>query len=430
MDDGWVRRINSMCKSKSKDKADETLGSILDSKICLLNKYDIAMGLFIGCGSFWIIAAIVIIISAIKRREVFIVFVIIGFLISIVVFFALFPFVRKSLSKFNKECLDHLCTTARKHGKKSSSQILALFITVITLASVSFVMTTVVTFALIYKKKQRAAANSPHRPSRSSSSNNSRAQTATNSARVFANNTSNIRESIPPKRFPKISAAGKEFIDEFRRHNKYICHKDKMQEYVNKKFLYFDIKKVGSLSTSELIDSLTNFLRIKGMISLPSDRKIAVLMQKYDANKAGIYKMHEFRQILFEVFLEPNHPFNEIKMSVMKYAEKKAKKMKPKKILEIINNSLKMESIDRLLKNSEDFYEAFEQAIKEAGNNVSDVFDIDGVVKLINTFCRKYGFMNFDHGKIVQLMADMQRSIIRYDIYDLHMAAYAVFYIT
>lgn len=187
---------------------------------------------------------------------------------------------------------------ARKHGKKSSSLFLAFSITVLVLPFVSFIAALIFVSILYYRGENNTAAGS------------SSAQIATNNVRVVAKDiqpaatsTSNSEERLP-KKPAIISAAGRDFIDRFKQHNKYICDKNKMQRYADKMFDDLDTDKGGVLVSSEIVDFLTNFLRIKRTISLPSDRKTAVLIRKYDVDKSGIYERYEFKQILFEIFLE------------------------------------------------------------------------------------------------------------------------------
>eukprot|EP00826_Nyctotherus_ovalis_P012755 TRINITY_DN1339_c0_g1_i11.p2 TRINITY_DN1339_c0_g1~~TRINITY_DN1339_c0_g1_i11.p2 ORF type:complete len:388 (+),score=163.48 TRINITY_DN1339_c0_g1_i11:48-1211(+) len=225
-------------------------------------------------------------------------------------------------------------------------------------------------------------------------------------------------KNSPPKKPAGVSLAGKEYLEKFKKLNRYIADKNKMQKYADKKFDQTDKDKSGTLTLREFKDFVVGLMKQKNLPP-PSDRKIAALMKRYDTDMNGTLERPEFKQMLLEIFIESRE------ILIMKYAEKKANSWKPAKVPKKKDLS-KVGELDKLLKDSDDFYAVLEKIAKEADKNQNSMLDIDEVTEVVSIFCGRYKVPPLNRDEIVEVMYDMERDIVEYDVYDLRMVAYAV----
>jgi Ca2+-binding EF-hand superfamily protein len=409
MDRGWFQRTKDICKGSA--------------GMCDLRGYKYVLAVSITTGIGCIIGAGVA-IAAVKMMNKITAFAAGGvFTAFYIIFIVLFALIWDSVRKVNKECLNKACNDVKKRGKKSSFEVLAYSICCFVLVCGAIVCCFLA--ALGIEDESSSASGSAAGASSAKVVGDSENRMRDEEGQVTAKEGKEAEEtkqgkpaSSPPRKPAGVSAAGKEYLEKFKQLNKYIANKDKMQKYANKKFDETDTDKSGTLVLSEFKEFVVG-LMTKKKLPPPSDKKITALMKRYDKDRNGTLEKNEFQQMLLEIFLESRE------ILIMKYAEKKANSWKPSRVPKKKDTS-KVADLDKLLQNSDNFYVVLEEIAKKADKNYNAMLDIDEVTELVRIFCERYKVPVLNRDDIVEVMYDMERDIIEYDVYDLRMVAYAV----
>eukprot|EP00826_Nyctotherus_ovalis_P061074 TRINITY_DN8656_c0_g1_i3.p1 TRINITY_DN8656_c0_g1~~TRINITY_DN8656_c0_g1_i3.p1 ORF type:complete len:344 (+),score=125.70 TRINITY_DN8656_c0_g1_i3:73-1104(+) len=325
-----------------------------------------------------------------------------------------------SVRDFNDKCLNNACKDIKKRGKKSSLEVLAYSICAFVLICASIVCSILGALGLNEETAESSPlgvtsakiAGTEHNPSYDKGDEGK----LTNKEGKEEELKKNKKES--PKRPAGVSLAGKEYLEKFKQLNRYIANKEKMQKYADKKFDQSDADKSGTLELKEFKNFVTGLMATK-KLPPPSDRKISALMKRYDTDRNGTLEKNEFREMLLEIFVESRE------ILVAKYAEKKAASWKPVKVPKKKDVS-GLPELEALLKNSDEFYNTLDEIAKKVDRNKNGKYDIGEVTDMLSTFCKRYKVPELNQDEVVEVMFDMERDIIEYDLYDLRMVAYAV----
>lgn len=418
MDRGWFRRVHNHCKT-SKDTSNFR-------DMCDLKGYKLVLAYALACGIGWIIAAVVAVLASVMGNQM-IAFAAAGvFAVFYIIFIVLFGLVWHSVRKFNKECLNKTCKQIKKRGKKSSFEFLAYSICSFVLILGAIICCVLGALGLNDDpsdggEPQAAAKEEPVGSATGNAGTvNQMGEGPSSTNRPAKADEYEYEKQKEPKteEKPKVSTAGQEYINKFHQLNKYIADKNKMAKYADKKFDQTDVDKSGTLVLSEFKAFVTKIMTSKGLPA-PSDRKVASLMKRYDTDKSNTLEKGEFHNMLLEIFIESRE------ILIAKYAVKKADSWKPAKVPAHKDTS-KLSELDELLKNTENFYNTFEELARRADKNKNAMLDVDEVTELLRMFCNKYKTPVLSKSEIVEVMNDMGRDIREYDPNDLRMVAYAV----
>lgn len=443
MDRGWFKRVYDFCDLSVDNRilliaavtglnpsvsADMTQLTEMEeeSEICKLRGYKYVLALSITCGVGWIIGAGLAILALIIVNKI------VGFIAGgvfaafYIVFIVLFALIWDSVRSFNDECLNDACTDVKKHGKKSSIEVLAYSICAFVLICGAIVCSFLGALGLAEESAETSplgvtSAKISKTDNEPSLDKSNLAESKREDPKLTAKDKEESKvgsnKKAPPKKPAGVSLAGKEYIEKFKQLNKYIADKNKMDNYAEKKFNQTDTDKSGTIEQKEFKDFVIG-LMTKKSLPPPSDRKIQALMKRYDTDKNGTLEKGEFREMLLEIFLESRT------ILISKYAEKKASSWKssraPKK-----KDTSGLAELEKLLQNDDEFYAVLEELGKKADVNMNSKHDIDEVHDLLSTFSGKYKVPALSRDDIVEIMFDMERDIVEYDLYDLRMVAYA-----
>lgn len=410
MDRGWFKRSYDICK---KDEVNKMYGgnipanikaAIEGSSICRLKGYKYILIISITCGSGYILSAIVALLASVMGNKL------VGFAAGglyagfYIAFIVLFSIIWHSVRDFNRNCLNKTCNQIKKRGKKSSIEFLAYSICSFALIFVAIICCFLGASGL--GEESESGAASAYKPSRDDKT----------AERVDDEENKPLKDEHDlPRKPTEISRPAKDTHGVFKVLNSYIADKDNMQDYSNKKFDETDTDKSGTITLNEFKEFVNN-LMAKRNLPPPTEKKVGNLMKKYDTNKNGTLERNEFQQMLFEIFVESRE------ILVTKYAEKKANSWKPEKVPSRKDTS-KVDELDKLLSNTEEFNTVLERTIRQAGYNPKSKFDIDQMTEVLKLFCERYRVPVLNRDEITEVMFDMDRDITEYATQDQRMAA-------
>lgn len=406
MDRGWYSRVHKFCL--------ECGGDECDTPACDLDGFGVVLAYAIVCGAGWFLAAVTAFICFLLNHKVTGIVAFVAFVVLYIIFIGLFGAAWASVRKFDRECLNKACKEVRNQGKRSSREFLAYCICSFFTILGAIICSGIATRGL---GKPAKNSNSQPKPDDKDSGENKKEVVSVKDYDVDGKEYYIPEDLKEEAKVEKVTIVGREYIYKFNQLNKYIADQHKLNKYATKKFT--ELKKdKETVTIEEFKGFVTELMHKKGLPS-PSENQILFITGRYDTKENDKLDGEEFEQLLFDVFIKSRE------LLIVKYAAKKANSWKFDKILTAFD-SPNTKELDELLANSEELSEVLEEVVKHEGKNMTSTFSIDEVAEVAKLFCEKYKVPVLSKVEVIEVMHDVGKEGIEFDVNDLRMAVHAV----
>eukprot|EP00826_Nyctotherus_ovalis_P013896 TRINITY_DN13820_c0_g1_i3.p1 TRINITY_DN13820_c0_g1~~TRINITY_DN13820_c0_g1_i3.p1 ORF type:complete len:495 (+),score=141.04 TRINITY_DN13820_c0_g1_i3:111-1595(+) len=404
MDRGWYSRVHKFCLECSDDEC--------DTPACDLNGFGVVLACAIVCGAGWFLAAVAAFIGFLLNHRKTGIVVFFAFIVFYIIFIGLFGAAWASVRKLDRECLNKACKEVRTQGKRSSREFLAYSI-----CSFFTILAAIICSGMATRGLGKPAKNSNNQPESDDKGESKKEVVSVKDYDVDGKECYIPEDAKEEAKAENVTIVGREYIYKFNQLNKYIADQHKLHMYAKKKFA--EIKKSKETVTIEEFKEFVIELMQKKGLPFPSENQILYIMGRYDTKENDKLDASEFEQLLLDMFIESRE------LLIVRYAAKKANSWKFDKVF-AASDSPNIKELEEVLTNSEELSEVLEEIVKHEGKNMTSTFSIDEVTEIAKLFCEKYRVPVLNKVEVTEVVHDMGKEAIEFDVNDLRMAVYAV----